>query len=80
MNIQIVIKFETSYIGDNCTSIEAKILTASGIEICAGTDKDTWSDRIKSHACAKQAVKTALDRMQHMLNNATDVAKNAGLL
>lgn len=80
MKIEIVTQFEASHTGQNSTTIEAKILTDDGIEICSGTDKDSWPDARKAPASAKRATSAALERMQHMLTNATDVAKKAGLL
>lgn len=80
MKIEIVTKFETSHVGSNSTCIEARILTDSGIEICRGEDKDSWPDSKEAPASAKRATKEAIKRMQHMLDNATDVAKKAGLL
>jgi hypothetical protein len=80
MKIEIVTKFETSHVGNNDTTIEARILTDTGIEICSGTDKDSWPDPKKSPASAKRATKAALERMQYMLDNVIDVAKKAGLL
>ena len=78
MKIEIITKFETSHTGNNETTIEAKIVTGAGIEICSGSDKDSWPEGVP--ASVKRATCVALERMRHMLDNATDVAKKAGLL
>ncbi len=80
MRIEIVTRFDTSHTGNHSTTIEAKILTDTGIEICSGSDRDTWPDAKHARASTKRAVGAALDRMRHMLDNASDVAKRSGLL
>lgn len=80
MKIEIHTVLETSHVQNYRTVIVAKLLTDNGIEICSGSDRDSWPDRTERPASVKEAVKRALDQFNLMLVSVTNVAKVSGLL
>lgn len=79
MKIEISTEFETSHTENYRTKITARIVNDKGVVLCEGTDTDSWSNDNPTRASARNATREALNKFQHLLDNARDVAQKSGL-